>query len=182
MTITTEQIKALREQTGAGMLNCKNALTENGGDFEKGKDIAYQMIIDQGGDEELAHSVSEIIPKISFKGSLVEDSDICLEGRIVQDADRLDAIGAIGIARAFAYGGSKGRPLFNPDVDPVNHKSKEDYLNSKSHTINHFYEKLLILKDRLHTSTAKSIAVKRQRLMLDYLEAFYTEWNVDIKD
>ena len=154
----------------------------NGGNFEKGKDIAYQMIIDQGGDEKLAHSVSEIIPKISFKGSLVEDSDICLEGRIVRDADRLDAIGAIGIARAFAYGGSKGRPLFNPDADPVNHKSKEDYLNSKSHTINHFYEKLLILKDRLHTSTAKSIAVKRQRLMLDYLEAFYAEWNVDIKD
>ena len=70
----------------------------------------------------------------------------------------------------------------NHDVDAVNHKSKEDYLNSKSHTINHFYEKLLILKDRLHTSTAKSIAVKRQRLMLDYLEAFYAEWNVDIKD
>ncbi len=154
----------------------------NGGDFEKGKEEAYQIITKEGGNQRLANKVADIIPQISFKGALVKDAEICLEGKIVRDADRLDAIGAIGIARAFAYGGSKGRPLFNPEISPVNHSSKEDYLNSKSHTINHFYEKLLILKDRLHTSTAKTIAAKRQVLMLDYLEAFYAEWNVLIKD
>lgn len=154
----------------------------NGGDFEKGKEEAYEIIINEGGDKLLANKVADIIPQISFKGALVKDTDICLEGRIVRDADRLDAIGAIGIARAFAYGGSKGRPLYNPEISPVNHSSKEAYLKSKSHTINHFYEKLLILKDRLHTNTAKTIAAKRQQLMLDYLEAFYAEWNVQIKD
>ena len=154
----------------------------NGGDFEKGKEEAYQIITKEGGDQTLANKVADIIPQISFKGALVKDTEICLEGKIVRDADRLDAIGAIGIARAFAYGGSRNRPLYNPDVKPMNHTSKEQYLNSKSHTINHFYEKLLLLKDRMHTETAKKIAAHRQEIMMNYLEEFYAEWNVEIKD
>jgi uncharacterized protein len=113
---------------------------------------------------------------------LVEDGSISIEGRVVRDADRLDAIGAMGIARAFAYGGSRNRPLYNPDIKPVNHSSKEEYLNSKSHTINHFYEKLLLLKDRMHTKTAKKIASHRQEIMVNYLDEFYAEWDVEIKD
>jgi len=154
----------------------------NGGDFEKGKEEACHIIINEGGTKELAHSVGIIIPQVSFKGALVEDENISIEGRVVRDADRLDAIGAMGIARAFAYGGSRNRPLYNPDIQPVNHSSKEEYLNSKSHTINHFYEKLLLLKDRMHTETAKKIASRRQEVMVNYLEEFYAEWNVEIKD
>ena len=154
----------------------------NGGDFEKGKEEAYNIIINEGGTKELAHSVGLIIPQVSFKGALVEDGNISIEGRVVRDADRLDAIGAMGIARAFAYGGSRNRPLYNPDIKPVNHSSKEEYLNSKSHTINHFYEKLLLLKDRMHTKTAKKIASHRQEIMVNYLDEFYAEWDVEIKD
>ena len=154
----------------------------NGGDFEKGKEEAYNIIINEGGTKKLAHSVGLIIPQVSFKGALVDDEDMSIEGLIVRDADRLDAIGAMGIARAFAYGGSRNRPLYNPDVKPMNHTSKEEYLNSKSHTINHFYEKLLLLKDRMHTETAKKIAAHRQEIMMNYLEEFYAEWNVEIKD
>ena len=153
----------------------------NGGDFEKGAQESYKIIKDHGGHEKVALKVSAIISQISYKGASVMDESISLEGRIVRDADRLDAIGAIGIARAFAYGGSKGRPLFDPKIKPVNHSSKEAYLNSKTHTINHFYEKLLLLKDRLHTDTAKQIARERQQIMIRFLDSFYTEWDVDFK-
>lgn len=154
----------------------------NGGDFEKGKLEAYNIIINEGGTQQLAYNVGEIIPQVSFKGALVEDKKLSIEGRVVRDADRLDAIGAMGIARAFAYGGSRNRPLYNPNIKPIKHTSKEEYLNSKSHTINHFYEKLLLLKDRMHTETAKKIAAHRQEIMLKYLEDFYAEWNVEIKN
>ena len=149
----------------------------NGGDFEKGKEEAYQIITKEGGDQTLANKVADIIPQISFKGALVKDTEICLEGKIVRDADRLDAIGAIGIARAFAYGGSRNRPLYNPDVKPMNHTSKEEYLNSKSHTINHFYEKLLLLKDKMNTKTGQLLAKERHRYMEGFLQQFYEEWN-----
>ena len=152
----------------------------NGGDFSLGGDVAKQWIIEAGGSEALAHQVAIIVPKISFKGAKVEDEELPIEGRIVRDADRLDAIGAIGVARAFAYGGSKNRPLYSEGIKPVMHENKEDYLNSKSHTINHFYEKLLKIKGRMDTNAAKELAHTRHIFMEKYLEQFFLEWDVNI--
>ena len=146
----------------------------NGGDYELGGAVARKWVVDAGGSNELANQVSLIVPKISYKGANVEDQKLPIEGQIVRDADRLDAIGAIGIARAFAYGGSKNRPLFNPDIKPVMHESKEAYLNSKTHTVNHFYEKLLKIKDRIETPSGKIIAKQRHEFMLSFLEQFHS--------
>jgi uncharacterized protein len=148
----------------------------NDGDFQKGEKVAYELLISKGATEELATEVSKVIGIVSFKGANVADEAASLEGQIVRDADRLDAIGAIGIARAFAYGGSRNRPLYNPEIEPRLHYSKEDYYTSKSHTINHFYEKLLLLKDRMETPTAKILAEERQKVMLDFLEQFKKQW------
>jgi uncharacterized protein len=113
---------------------------------------------------------------ISFKGANVANKMDSLEGFIVQDADRLDAIGAIGIARAFAYGGYKNRPLYDPDSPPQMHQTFEQYKNSNSATINHFYEKLLLLKDMMNTNTAKRIAEQRHKVMMQFLSQFMNEW------
>ena len=127
-------------------------------------------------DPALAEHVCEIITGLSFKGAQVETPMRTIEGQIVQDADRLDAIGAIGIARAFAYGGHKGRLLYDPACPPQMHASFEQYQNSGSATINHFYEKLLLLKDRMNTPTAKKIAAQRHAHMEQFLEQFMREW------
>ncbi len=124
--------------------------------------------------------IVEIIEQVSFKGAGVENRAISVEAKIVQDADRLDAIGAIGIARTFAYGGNKGRLIYHPDVKPEMHNSFDEYKKTTAPTINHFYEKLLLLKDMLNTGTAKKIAEKRHRFMKTFLDQFYGEWESEI--
>lgn len=133
-------------------------------------------------DISLADKVCDIIMHISYKGANVKNKMSSLEGFIVQDADRLDAIGAIGIGRAFAYGGYKNRPMYDPETANHMHATFEEYKNSKSATINHFYEKLLLLKDRMNTETAKRIAQHRHAVMLQFLDQFMNEWEgTDIK-
>jgi uncharacterized protein len=127
-------------------------------------------------DSRIVEHVCEIILHISFKGGSVKNKMRGIEGQIVQDADRLDAIGAIGIARAFAYGGYKNRPMYDPDSSPQIHKNFEEYKNSRSATINHFYEKLLLLKDMINTPAAKRIAEQRHEVMLRFLDQFMQEW------
>ena len=120
--------------------------------------------------------VIAIIENISFKGGKVERKFSSIELDIVQDADRLDAIGAIGIARTFNYGGFKNRALYNPEIVPNLSMTKEEYKKNEAPTINHFYEKLLLLKDKMNTETGKQIAQERHRYMQDFLEQFYAEW------
>jgi uncharacterized protein len=129
-----------------------------------------------GVDAQINAQVCEIITHISYKGAGVENKMSSIEGFIVQDADRLDAIGAIGIGRAFAYGGYKNRMLYDPDSPPEMHATFEQYKHSQSATINHFYEKLLLLKDMMNTPTAKKIAEERHAVMLRFLDQFMKEW------
>jgi uncharacterized protein len=150
----------------------------NGGKLNEGGNVALQLLLENGYDKQKAKIVANIVDGVSFKGALVKDLQISIEGKIVQDADRLDAIGAMGIARAFAYGGSKNRPIYEPSVLPELHDDFKKYATAKSHTINHFYEKLLLLKDRLHTKTAHVIGLKRHQIMEAFLVQFYDEWNL----
>ncbi|TDN87332.1 uncharacterized protein DET49_11222 [Salegentibacter sp. 24] len=126
---------------------------------------------------EVINQVVKIIENVSFKGGNITQKFNSIELQIIQDADRLDAMGAIGIARTFNYGGYKGRSLYNPDIAPNLNMSKEQYKTSDSPTINHFYEKLLLLKNQMNTKTGHEIAKKRHEFMLLYLEQFYAEWN-----
>jgi uncharacterized protein len=123
----------------------------------------------------ISEHVCQIIANISFKGAGVEQPTLSQEGKVVQDADRLDAMGAIGIARAFAYGGAKGREIYDPACKPTEHCTAEAYLQGGP-TINHFYEKLLLLRDRMNTATGRAIAEARHQFMEDYLRRFYEEW------
>ena len=127
-------------------------------------------------DPNVAEHVCRIVTDISFKGAGVERPELSREGQAVQDADRLDAMGAIGIARAFAYGGTKGRLIHDPAVEPIEHRTAEAYLNTNGTTINHFYEKLLLLKDRMNTPTGRLIAERRHRFLEDFLRQFAEEW------
>ena len=126
--------------------------------------------------EENAERVKNIVANISFKGIGVQEVMDDHLGRIVQDADRLDAIGAIGIARTFAYGGFVKQPIHDPEVSPTFHQSFEAYKKERSSTYNHFYEKLLYLKDRMHTDSGKLIAEKRTHYMVEFLQTFREEW------
>jgi len=126
---------------------------------------------------EVRAHVCAIITHLSFKGAGVENRIDTLEGRVVQDADRLDAIGAIGIARAFAYGGSRGRAMHDPEQAPVLHGTFEQYQRSQGTTVNHFHEKLLLLKARLNTAAAKRLAEERHACMEGFLEQFLAEWD-----
>jgi uncharacterized protein len=128
-------------------------------------------------DEATIVHVINIIENISFKGGNFEKKFHSKELEIVQDADRLDAIGAIGIARTFNYGGFKNRPLYDPAIAPNLRMTKEEYKSSDAPTLNHFYEKLLLLKDKMNTETGKQIALERHRFMETFLSQFYSEWD-----
>lgn len=149
----------------------------HGGDVAAGLLLIKKWLSECECPPEIITTVLDIVSKVSYKGAEVADEPMCLEGQIVQDADRLDAIGAIGIARAFSYGGHKSRLLYNPEEKPELHADFETYKNSKGHTINHFYEKLLLLKDRMNTESARQLAVERHLFMEKFLSEFMREWN-----
>ncbi|GAB3293450.1 HD domain-containing protein [Hymenobacter tenuis] len=149
----------------------------HGGDEEAGPRAARQWLESQQAPEKVIQRVEAIIREISFKGLGVATPMSTLEGELVQDADRLDAIGAIGVARAFAYGGHKGRPLHDPTVPPLQHASFESYKQNTAPTINHFYEKLLHLRERLNTPAALRVAEERHAFMELFLTQFLREWD-----
>lgn len=149
----------------------------SGGDETLGPKIANAFLVKENVDPETILHVLNIIENISFKGGNHEKQFHSKELEIVQDADRLDAIGAIGIARTFNYGGFKNRALYNPAIPPKMNMSKEEYKKSEAPTLNHFYEKLLLLKGKMNTETAKQIAQQRHQFIEIFLAQFYAEWD-----
>jgi uncharacterized protein len=147
------------------------------GDDSIGPKMAEQFLLKNQVERGVIDPVIEIIATISYKGAGVATPMKTLEGKVVQDADRLDAIGAMGIARTFAYGGHKNRLMYHPDEPPVMHQSFEEYKKNTGHTINHFHEKLLLLKDRMNTTSGKNLAEGRHHYMQMYLEQFHKEWD-----
>lgn len=147
------------------------------GDETIGPKIAREFLKNQQVDDSIIVHIENIISNISFKGGNFEQKFNSPELEVIQDADRLDAIGAVGIARCFNYGGFKNRPLYNPEIYPDLNQTKEAYKNSEAPTINHFYEKLLLLKDRMNTATGREIAADRHLYMEHFLTQFYEEWN-----
>lgn len=176
-----EKVDILVVSLGALLHDIADAKFYNG-DETIGPKMATDFLNSLDVSKEVIYHVVNIIKNISFKSGL-DDGKIkkerfnSLELQVVQDADRLDALGAIGIARAFNYGGFKNRAIYNPAIPPNLNMSKEEYKKSTAPTINHFYEKLLLLKDKMNTKTGKQLAEKRHQYMLDYLEQFYYEWN-----
>lgn len=149
----------------------------NNGDETIGPKKAKEFLESIHINEKIIEHVVKIIENISFKGGHKSSDFQSTELHIVQDADRLDALGAIGIARAFHYGGFKNRDLYDPAIKPNLSMTKEEYKNSSAPTINHFYEKLLLLKDKMNTSAGKKLAGKRHDFMVDFLEQFFDEFN-----
>ncbi len=150
------------------------------GDEEIGPRKAREFLRSLDVQEDVIIHVENIISNISFKGGKHIQKFKSHELDVIQDADRLDAVGAIGIARTFNYGGHKGREIYNPEIKPNLNMSKEEYKNSNAPTLNHFYEKLLLLKDRMNTSTGKSMVEHRHKFMEQFLDEFYKEWNGEL--
>lgn len=146
------------------------------GNEEAGPRAAREWLESLNVDNDVIEQIEEIIRTVSFKGAGVASNMKTIEGKIVHDADKLDAIGAIGIARAFAYGGANERPIHEPNSKPQEHATFEEYKKNDGPTTAHFYEKLLLLKDRMYTDTAKRLAEERHKYMVMYLEEFYDEW------
>ncbi len=140
--------------------------------------VSREFLERQNVDEKTIEQVLFIIKNISFKNRGDVPKDLPIELKIVQDADRIDAIGAIGVARTFNFGGFKNNPMYDPKVEPKLNMPKEEYKKSNGTTINHFYEKLLLLKDLMNTEKGKEIAAERHDFMLKFLDQFYKEWNV----
>ena len=150
----------------------------NGGKLNAGGEAAYALLLNYDYDSDFALKVKEIVDQVSFKGAKTKTStDLCIEAQIVQDADRLDALGAIGIARTFAFGGHRGQAIYKPEMDAQLHHDFESYAKAETTSINHFYEKLLLLKSLLNTASARTIAEERHRFMEEFLDRFYSEWN-----
>lgn len=162
-------------QLGALLHDIADSKFHNG-DETVGPRIAKTFLEQENVAEASITHVINIIKNISFKGGNFKPEFSSIELQIVQDADRLDAIGAIGIARTFNYGGFKNRALYNPDISPTLDMTKEEYKKGDSPTINHFYEKLLLLKDRMNTETGRKLAEHRHDYMLTFLLQFYAEW------
>tara|TARA_R110002167_G_scaffold108803_1_gene277696 strand:+ start:2295 stop:2948 length:654 start_codon:yes stop_codon:yes gene_type:complete len=174
----SEEVDKLVVSLGALLHDIADAKFHDG-DEALGPKIAKDFLCSVGVGQNAIEHVLKIIENISFKNSLDPGQGTrfrSMELQVVQDADRLDALGAIGIARAFNYGGFKNRALFDPEIPPNLNMTKEEYKKSPSPTINHFYEKLLLLKNRMNTETGKKMAGERHQFMLDYLEQFYKEW------
>ena len=156
------------------------------GDEEQGHRVVEDWLVTVGADTALIQRVLAIVSRVSFMGGGSRVEAMSLEGRIVQDADRLDAIGAIGIARCFAFGGAKGRLIHDPDTRPNPDMTRDEYKKNRSSTINHFHEKLLLLKDRMNTPTGKLMAEKRHTVMVNFLDTFESEWqeanSLDLED
>lgn len=148
------------------------------GDLNKGPELASIWLRTLSVEPKKIATVAEIIHQVSFLGASVADKASSLEGEIVRDADRLDALGAIGIARTFAYGGANGRLLYDPNIQPEPHQSVSAYAKNKSPSINHFYEKLLLLKDRMKTETGRKLAENKHRFMEIYLKQFFEECEI----
>lgn len=171
-----ENVDVFIVQLGALLHDIADSKFHNG-DETVGPKVAREFLFNINVDSKAIEHVIKIIENISFKGGNEIQKFKSPELDVVQDADRLDALGAIGIARTFNYGGFKNRALFNPDIKPNLNMSKEEYKASSAPTINHFYEKLLLLKDKMNTKTGKRIAEKRHKFMELYLEQFYAEWD-----
>ncbi len=173
-----EKVNLLVVELGALLHDIADAKF-NDGDERIGPKKARTFLESQQVDETVILHIENIIKYISFKTSLETSIKkfTSKELDVVQDADRLDAIGAIGIARAFNYGGFKNRTLYNPEIAPNLNMDKATYKNSQSPTLNHFYEKLLLLKDKMNTKTGQQLAQKRHDFMLTYLKQFFGEWN-----
>jgi len=170
-----EPVNMLVAELGALLHDIADAKFHNG-DEEIGPKKAREFLQSISVDENVIGHVENIIRNISFKGGNFSQTFSSPELAVVQDADRLDALGAIGIARAFNYGGFKNREMYNPGIRPDMNMTKDTYKKSTAPTINHFYEKLLLLKDRMNTDTGKKIAAQRHLFMEKYLEQFYSEW------
>lgn len=151
----------------------------HGGDEEIGPRVAEEFLKSLQVPQEIIIHVREIISNISFKGGKLIQKFRSPELDVIQDADRLDALGAIGIARTFNYGGHKGRTIYNPEIKPNLNLSKEEYKSNDAPTLNHFYEKLLLLKDLMNTKTGRKMAEQRHNFMLTYLDEFYKEWEAE---
>jgi uncharacterized protein len=151
----------------------------NGGNETIGPEIAREWVLTNTGSTDIADTVARIICDIPFRGAnSADDRALSIEAQCVQDADRLDAVGAIGIARAFAFGGALEQPMMSADIKPVLHTSFDEYKRKNGTTVNHFYEKLLLLKDRMNTATGRRIAEKRHAFMVDFLENLSEETGI----
>lgn len=173
-----EEVDEFVVELGALLHDIADSKFHNG-DETVGPKIAREFLEGQEASENVIMHVVKIIENISFKGGNIDRQFSSAELDVIQDADRLDALGAIGIARTFNYGGYKGRALYDPAIKPKLNMTKEEYKASSAPTVNHFYEKLFLLKDRMNTETGRKIAEKRHQFMELFLEQFYAEWGTE---